>query len=441
MRTRSPCCVEPGLRATAYRLRRVLRRLIALVAAIGSIGIVSGSAYGGETPREVHIGALLSVTGDGATLGTTSKAALEIAAQRWNAGKEGKKVKVVLDVENTNLEAEQAQPALTRLAGKGVRVAIGPQSSSEVAAISEQAATRGVILVSQGSTASSLAQPDDNVFRFVPTDRIEGRASVDLILANGAGTIIPMWRNDRGNNGLVESLRAAATASGATVADGVRYESDTTDFTAALADLSTQVQAAVATAGADKVAVYLAGFEEVADVFNGARTVSGLDAVRWYGGDGSAQAKALLARDPATFATSTKVKGYPSPLVALPASQAKRDAKLLSQISKRAKNPADAFTLAAYDAFNVAARTLATTPADADAAALRTAFAANADGFNGVTGTIRLDAAGDRVSTPYAFWSVCQRGKSARWTETGTWTPASDPSAPGRVRPKSCPKR
>ncbi len=345
----------------------------------------------------------------------------------------------MLDVENTNLEAAQAQAALTRLADKGVRIVIGPQSSSEVAAISEEADARGVLLVSQGSTASSLGLPDDNVFRFVPTDRVEGRTSVDLMLHNSASTIIPMWRNDRGNNGLADSVRAAATSSGATVSDGVRYEPDTTDFSAALTDLSTQVQAAVASAGADKVAVYLAGFEEVAGVFTAARTVAGLDGVRWYGGDGSAQSKALVASGPATFATGVKVKGYPSPLVGVPAGEAKRDANLVSKITKRAKNQADAFTLAAYDAFNVAARTLSDAPPDADAATLRGSFARTAEGARGTTGTIQLDPAGDRVSTPYAFWSVCQRGKSPRWTQTGTWTPAKDPTGPGRVHPKSCP--
>ena len=192
----------------------MLRRLVTVAAVIGSIGIGAPAAIAGETPREVHIGALLSLTGAGETLGDTSEAALKIAAQRWNDSPQGKKVKVVLDVENTNLEAEQAQAALTRLADKGVRIAIGPQSSSEVAAISEQADARGVLLVSQGSTASSLGLPDDNVYRFVPTDRVEGRASVDLMLKNGATTIVPMWRNDRGNNGLADSVRAAATASG-----------------------------------------------------------------------------------------------------------------------------------------------------------------------------------------------------------------------------------
>jgi branched-chain amino acid transport system substrate-binding protein len=411
-----------------------------MLVVVGSAGVAAPSAGAAQGAREVHIGALLSLTGDGATLGTASKAALEIAAQRWNSSPQGKQVKVVLDVENTNLEPEKAQAALTNLADRGVRIVIGPQSSSEVAAISETAAARGVMVVSQGSTASSLGLPDDNVFRFVPTDRVEGRASVDLMLKNGATTIVPMWRNDRGNNGLEESVRAAATASGATVTDGVRYEPDTTDFGGALADLSTQVQAAIGSAGSDKVAVYLAGFEEVANIFTAARTVTGLDGVRWYGGDGSAQSKALLASGPAKFATSVKVKGYPSPLVAVPAAEAKRDTKLVSQITKRAKNEADAFTLAAYDAFNVAAATLSDTPVDADAATLRAAFARTAEGAKGTTGTIHLDPAGDRVSTPYAFWSVCQRGKSRKWTQTGTWTPASDPTAPGRVTPKSCPK-
>jgi branched-chain amino acid transport system substrate-binding protein len=420
----------------------MLRRVVVIAVTVGSLLIAAPLARAQQSPREVRIGALLSLTGDGATLGNTSKAALEIAARRWNASDRGKQVKVALDIENTDLQPEQAQAALTRLADRGVRIAIGPQSSSEVAAITEQAGARGVILVSQGSTASSLAQPDDNVFRFVPTDRVEGRASVDLMLQNGASTIVPMWRNDRGNIGLADSVRAAGTASGATVSPGVVYQPDTTDFTTALNDLGGQVQSAIAAAGADKVAVYVAGFEEVADVLSTARTVSGLDGVRWYGGDGSAQTKALVAGGPATFATTANVNGYPSPLVGLPANQAKRDADLLRQISRRARATADAFTMAAYDAFNVAARTLAATPADADAATLRATFTGEADGFDGVTGTIRLDAAGDRVSTPYVFWSICQRGDGdPRWRDTGRWTPAADPVAPGRVQAKGCPKR
>jgi ABC-type branched-subunit amino acid transport system substrate-binding protein len=88
-------------------------------------------------------------------------------------------------------------------------------------------------------------------------------------------------------------------------------------------------------------------------------------------------------------------------------------------------------------------RTLANTDPDtlSDPAALRNAFVATANGTKGVTGTVELDAAGDRVSAPYTFWSICAgpRG-NARWVDTGRWTPAADPTGPGKVEAKSCPK-
>src|SRR6266511_5059316 len=121
---------------------RIVIGTAALVLVVGVLGAGAPTASAQTQPREVHIGALLSLTGDGATLGNTSKAALEIATQRWNAA-HGKQLKVVLDVENTNLEAEPAQAALTRLADRGARIVIGPQSSSEVAAISAEADARG----------------------------------------------------------------------------------------------------------------------------------------------------------------------------------------------------------------------------------------------------------------------------------------------------------
>ena len=83
----------------------------------------------------------------------------------------------MLDVYNTNLEPEKALTGLKALAKKGAKIVIGPQSSSEVAAIKDEAESLDVLVVSQGSTASSLAIPDDNVFRFVPTDHVEGAPS------------------------------------------------------------------------------------------------------------------------------------------------------------------------------------------------------------------------------------------------------------------------
>ena len=143
--------------------------------------------------------------------------------------------------------------------------------------------------------------------------------------------------------------------------------------------------------------------------------------------------------------SALSVNGYPSPLVALPADRATKDAGLIKRISTKAKAPADAFTLAAYDALNVSAEALVAAGTKPDNAALQSAFTAAADGYHGVTGTIELDAAGDRTTAPYAFWSICAGGSSgtasgpSHWVRTGLWEPATDPAAPATLTSDGCP--
>jgi branched-chain amino acid transport system substrate-binding protein len=229
-------------------------------------------------------------------------------------------------------------------------------------------------------------------------------------------------------------------ASGGQVTAGFRYEPATTDYGPGVAEIGREVAAAVQQVGASHVAVYLAGFEEVAGVLSAAAQVPGLANVAWYGADGSAQAPQLVQN--ATSATfAAKTSGFASPLVALPASLAKRDASLIQQIGRRAHSTPDAFALAAYDAANVAVTTLTATSPSVDGATLRADFAKTADGYPGVTGTIQLDSAGDRASAPYAYWSICGKSGGKRWTRTGTWMPnATDPTGPGSVTGGTCPR-
>lgn len=420
---------------------RTLGALVAGVLAASIWAAPSLSAQSPSTPTVLHIGALLSITGGGSSLGNTSRAALEVATARWNQTLASKhqSTRVQLDVVDTGQDPGRAVAGFQQLAGQGVRIIVGPQSSSEVAALQPLANAQGVLLVSQGSTASSLATPDDNVFRFVPNDHVEGRATTDLLTRQGTQTLVPISRNDRGNQGLADSVRAAATSGGVQVTPGFRYEPGTTDFGPALQAVAAQVTAATPKAGADHVGVYLAGFEETADVLAAASAVPGLSGVRWYGGDGSAQATQLIDnRTAASFAVAAR--GYPSPLVALPAASASKNAALIQQVRARAHATPDAFGLAAFDAFNVAVQTLRATGTTVDGPTLRTAFAHTADGYAGVTGTIHLDASGDRSSAPYAYWSICGRGRR-RWLRSGTWTPSpNDPTGPGHVTGGDCPK-
>lgn len=389
------------------------------------------------TGSELRVGALLATTGPGSSLGTNSRAALELATQEWNdhLASEGSDVEVVLDVEDTELDPDKAVAALEDLADRGATIVIGPQSSAELAAIADVATDRGVLVISQGSTASSLSGISPNIFRYVPNDRVEGQATADLMAQDGVRSVVPVWRDDAGNEGLVTSVSAAVSAAGGTVATGVRYEPATSDFGPVVAELATQLDAATGQDDPDTVGVYLAGFEETADLLAAAAD-AGLPAVRWYGGDGSAQSAQLLDGPGAAFAAAAG--GYPSPLVALPPDQAAQNAELVTQVEALGGDQPDAFALAAYDAFNVAVQAALDLGPDADIDTLRTSFVELSDHSVGATGPIQLDAGGDRTSAPYAFWSICDEGGTTSWVRTGLWTPGAAPGEPGTITAGSC---
>ena len=138
--------------------------------------------------------------------------------------------------------------------------------------IKSYADAHDILVISQGSTASSLAIPGDNIFRFCPNDTREAEAIVALMWHDGIRAIVPLWRNDTGNNGLHDSVQAAFRLQGGTVETGYQYEPTTSDFSVATASIASQIENLIG-GGTDPstIGVYLAAFDEVVDVFHSAQ--------------------------------------------------------------------------------------------------------------------------------------------------------------------------
>jgi ABC-type branched-subunit amino acid transport system substrate-binding protein len=290
----------------------------ALVLALLTImaGVAGGSEHPPNQPhaREVLLGGLFSLTGNWATLGQTSAVAVEIAVDEVNRYLEGNAagLRFRVAVVDTRLEPERALEEVRALHALGAQILIGPQSSAEVAYLKPYVDANGLLLVSHGSTAGNLAIPDDNVFRFTPSDVPEGVANSAMMWEDGIRTIVPVWRDDAGNAGLEAATRAAFSKLGGTALEGVSYDTATENFTATAAALRGQVERAIVAEGADHVAVYLAAFDEVVQLFATAAMDPVLGTVRWYGSNGVALSDALVS-DPkaAAFAIRT---GYPNPV-------------------------------------------------------------------------------------------------------------------------------
>lgn len=188
------------------------------------------------TIQTIKVGALLSLTGDWNNLGISSKAALEIGIAQINAYFISKFMpyRFELVVTDTQLNPDNAVSAIQGFASQGVTMIIGPQSSSEVAAIKSIADQYGILVVSQGSTASSMAIEGDAIYRLCPGDQIEGAAMAESIYGMQKKGLIVVGRNDVGNLGLMEATAGQFETLGGEVFSAVVYDPNTIDFSSSL---------------------------------------------------------------------------------------------------------------------------------------------------------------------------------------------------------------
>jgi branched-chain amino acid transport system substrate-binding protein len=388
---------------------------ILAAAVIASLGLLpAGGSGAARAADELTVGALLDLKGGWTSLGRASRVTLRLAVADVNTRltRSGSSRRVRLKVIDVHGSPRAARRGLRRLAADGVRVVIGPQSSSEVRAVRRAAGSLGVVLISQGSTAHSLAIRHDNVFRFIPDDVRESEALVALLQRDDIDAIVPVWRNDTGNAGLARSVRKRFRRVGGSVADGVRYGTNVTDFGPVLERVRGQV-ASLRSQGASRVAVYLAAFGEVTRLFETASGDPLLASLPWYGSDGVALDPGLLA--------SAKAAAFAA---------ARRSRTLVRRTRARLGRRPDAFALSAYDALRVAVKASIRAGGVDNLLRFKRTLRRTAHGYAGMSGKMVLNAAGDRAYGSFDFWSVCVDGASASWKRTWSYLA----TAPGRGR-------
>jgi branched-chain amino acid transport system substrate-binding protein len=403
---------------------RALLPLVVLVVGLPSCGASRDRQASGGSATSV--GALLSLTGPGKSLGIASKAALAIAAREINANlsKQGSPTRVRVIIADTKHDPNVALQKLQALAAQGVKIVIGPQSSAELQVLKPYADQNGIVIISHGSTASSLAIAGDNVFRVVPDDTREAEAVVALMWGEGIRTLVPLWRTDAGNQGLHDSVKRALEARGGVVTDGVGYPTTTQDFATALSTIRSQVSQAVSGQAPGSVGVYLAAFDEVVTIFNQAKDDPVLSSVKWYGSDGVVQLPALVKSAPvAGFAAKA---GYPCPTYGLDDALEPKWKPVADQIRARTRITPDAFALSAYDALEIAMLAYGQAGGTGNLTTFKQALVQAADGYSGITGPVVLNEAGDRKTGNFDFWAVRKAGGKYEWERVARYRSSPD---------------
>ena len=384
-----------------------------LLAAILLSGCAESTEKATSESEDITIGALLPLTGNLASIGEASQAAIEVSTEDINGYfsglGSGKNVEVI--VKDTESNPEKALEQLKELDAMGITMVIGPQASNEVEAVLDYANENGIILLSTASTAPSLGIPDDNLFRLVPEDTNQGMALAKFMQQDEISIVIPMYRNDVWGTGLVDEIEKSFEALDGTVLEGVMYETDNVDLSAEVESLNEKVVAATSEYDDGSIAVVLCSYGEVTEIFALAQTYPALSEVDWYGTDGIALNKGLINDDDtAGFAAATNLK---APMYGY-VRQNDRYQEIAPRIEEQLGRVPESYALTTYDACWIATFVdLDALPDDKES--IKMAMNTITDTYFGISGWTILNENGDREYWNYDIWTVTEADGSYQW--------------------------
>jgi branched-chain amino acid transport system substrate-binding protein len=355
---------------------------------------------------EVTLGFLGSLTGRLATFGENELTAAQFAASQVNDHLEdaGMNWTIKIVAEDTQTTPSICLEKVELFNSQGITLLIGPLSSAEVLEIKGYCDSNKVLAISQSSTVPSLSIPDDYIYRFAPTDVVQGRAIARMIWDDNITHVIAVTAQDAWGEELRDTTKARYIELGGTWwTEQIDYSVEAAEFSTEANTLATEVQNAITAHGNESVGVLMIGFEEVAQFFTDATAYPVLSTVNWYGSDGTALSGALLAS--ATAADFAISVGYPNTIYK-PSEEAtsKFEAVRANNIDVLGREP-DPYSYACYDI--VWAYALALMAVDTyDADAVKEVMPTVAKSMLGALGWINLDEAGDLEKKDYNIWVI-----------------------------------
>ncbi|GEM_PF-504930 len=394
----------------------VLACLLAVLTACGS------SSSGPSEPQTVKVGVLAPLSGSLKSLGEGMQAAVEIGLPQVNRrlALEGRQFRIATVVKDTASDPQSAVLALLALKFEGVKYVVGPISSAECETLLPYANALGMILVSPGSTATSLAIADDNLFRLMPNDTSQGAGTAALMVNKGFKAMVPVWRGDVWGDDLKAAISTAFQNGGGTVLSGVRYTPGAASYTSELDVVNTQVTQALSTYGAGKVAVVMLSYPtDSVTLLTEAAGTSNLKNAGWFGSDATTLSPLITASS--TAAAFAQQVNFLTPIFSredavLPLKGTVLiDRVLREKISQRLGRSAETTAFGTWDGLWLAAKTYAAAGVDADIAALKTALVTSASGNVGLNGALVMNAAGDMNKGNYGYYTIAASAGSYRW--------------------------
>ena len=200
-------------------MKKLIWIIVLVLVIVGIMALSGGDKAPVATEGPIKIGFIGPLTGDVASLGTISRAAVELAVEEVNAqgGVGGFPIEVVY--EDGQCSPQPASSAASKLINADkVDVIIGGLCSSETSAFASGAMQQKKIVISNCSSAPSLSSTGKYFFRTYPSDSYQGRFAAEYAYNKlGVKKVAIIYHISDWGTGLRDVFTARFTELGGTI--------------------------------------------------------------------------------------------------------------------------------------------------------------------------------------------------------------------------------
>jgi branched-chain amino acid transport system substrate-binding protein len=362
--------------------------------------------------KTVYIGAALPFTGGLQSYGISVKNAVELAVEDANNMCPNFEFKLL--VEDTGTDPTQALQKIQTLYAKGAKLIVGPMASGEVSAVKSFADQNKILIFSPSSTSPLLAIPDDWVYRIVPPDSAQAVAIADLLKHLGVKRAVIIYRNDPWGVGLNNAIINETKKLGIQIVASEGYDPDPKVFPTAVPEAIRRLSARLGQPGPDVAIIFVVFANDGLIAMQAAAQDPVLSKVRWIGTDGIAYSSDLIKQVGREMAAGKMLGTITAP----PDPNDPRYQQFKERFrAKYGKDPV-AYDPYGYDAAMILMQIVCSIGTDDPVKVRETLEQWGKEGkYQGVTGKVFLDEAGDRAYPNYIIWGVVLEGGTPKYVD------------------------
>ena len=202
----------------------------------GSGNTGSGATGNGALTGTLKLGVIGPLTGGAAIYGNAVANGAKIAVDEINA--EGTGFTIELQAQDDEHDAEKSVNAYHQLQDWGVQAIAGTVTTTPCIAVSAEANSDRVFMLTPSASAVAVTEGKDNVFQLCFADPNQGSASAQYIFDNKLATKVAIIYNnaDAYSTGIYQTFKAKAAELGLAVVSETTFTDDTTDFSVQVGD-------------------------------------------------------------------------------------------------------------------------------------------------------------------------------------------------------------